>query len=276
MIKINKSHVLLIALFTAALVIMGSCAKPECRTSADCLSKTCTLSRCDSGKCAYTPQSSCCGNEVKESVESGKPGNQCTCQSDYGKCEGKGKIKIGSREEDAQYVKYYCSPDNQCVLGVEKKDIAPQNFLDLMNTGFFKASSVIKYNKPFDAGRDTFEFTITLDDMGKELILPIFLTKAKVLYSSEYARAEQLIAEKDIDSVLNGVGDKSSISMPLTLSYKPQEIEEAGSIRYSIDYTYKKQVASGRKPSGENIYTNETVRATFTAPVKPVFLFRSS
>lgn len=276
MIKINKSHVLLIVIFTAALVIMSSCAKPECSTSADCLSKTCSLPRCDSGKCAYAPQSSCCGNEVKESVESGKLGNQCTCPSDYGKCEGKGKIKIGSREEDAQYVKYYCTIDNQCVLGVEKKDVAPQNFLDQITPGFFKASSVIKYNKPFDAGRDTFEFTITLDDLGKDLILPIFLTKAKILYSSEYARAEQLIAEKDVDSVLNGVGDKSSISMPLTLSYKPQQTEETGSIRYSIDYTYKKQVASGRKPSGENIYTNETVRATFTAPVKPVFLFRSS
>src|SRR3989338_1693070 len=276
MIKINKSHVLLIALFAATLIVISGCAKPECRTSADCTPKTCSLSRCDSGKCAYAPQSSCCGNQVKESVESGKPGNQCTCPSDYGKCEGNGKIKIGSREEDAQYVKYYCSIDNQCVLGVEKKDVAPQNFLDLINTGFFKASSVIKYNKPFDAGRDSFEFTITLDDLGKDMILPIFLTKAKILYSSEYARAELLIAEKDIDSVLNGVWDKSTISMPLTLSYKPQEIEETGSIRYSIDYTYKKQVASGRKPSGENIYTNETVRATFTAPVKPVFLFRSS
>ena len=276
MIKINKSHVLLIALFAATLIVISGCAKPECRTSADCTPKTCSLSRCDSGKCAYAPQSSCCGNQVKESVESGKPGNQCTCPSDYGKCEGNGKIKIGSREEDAQYVKYYCSADNQCVLGVEKKDVAPQNFLDLINTGFFKASSVIKYEKPFDAGKDTFEFTITLDDIGKDLILPIFLTKSKILYSSEYARAEQLIAEKGIDSVLNGVGDKSSISMPMTLSYKSQEIEEIGSIRYSIDYTYKKQVASGRKPSGENIYTNETVRATFTAPVKPIFLFRSS
>ena len=276
MIKINKSHVLLIALFTAALIIMSSCAKPECRTSADCTPKTCSLSRCDGGKCAYASQSSCCGNQVKESVESGKPGNQCTCPADYGKCEGKGKIKIGSREEDTQYIKYYCSTDNQCVLGVEKKDIAPQNFLDQVNPGFFKASSVIKYNKPFDISRDSFEFTISIDDLGKDLILPIFLTKAKILYSSEYARAEQLIAEKDIDSVLNGVGDKSTISMPLTLSYKPQEIEEIGSIRYSIDYTYKKQVASGRKTSGENIYTNETVRATFTAPVKPVFLFRSS
>jgi len=275
MVKINKGHVLLIALLAAALVI-SSCAKPECRTSADCAPRACFLSKCEDKKCEYSLQRNCCGNRLNESIESGKPGNKCTCPSDYGKCEGKGKIKIGSREEDAQYVKYYCSADSQCVLGVEKKDVAPQNFLDLINTGFFKASSVIKYNKPFDAGRDSFEFTITLDDLGKDLILPIFLTKARILYSSEYARAEQLIAEKDIDSVLNGVGDKSSISTPLTLSYKPQEIEETGSIRYSIDYTYKKQVASGRKPSGENIYTNETVRATFTAPVKPVFLFRSS
>ena len=64
--------------------------------------------------------------------------------------------------------------------------------------------------------------------------------------------------------------------MPLTLNYKPQELEELGSIRYSIDYTYRKQVLAGRTANNTNIYSNETVRASFTAPVKPVFFVRSS
>lgn len=160
-------------------------------------------------------------------------------------------------------------------MGVERKDIAPQNFLDSINTGFFKASSVARYSKPFDASRDIFEFSITLDDASKDLLLPVLLTKAKILFSSEYSRAELLIAEKELNAVLNGVGDKASISLPLTLNYKPQELEELGSIRYSIDYTYRKQVLAGRTINNTNIYSNETVRATFTAPVKPVFFVRS-
>lgn len=266
---------MLLLILVIALITISSCAKPECKTSADCSSRTCYLSKCEDKKCVYTVQRNCCGNRINESIENGKPGNQCTCPADYGKCEGKGKIKIGSRMEDAAYAHYYCSIDNQCVLGVEKKDVAPQNFLDPINPGFFKASSVVKYNKPFDVKRDSFEFKVTLDDISKDLILPIMLTKVKLLYSSEYARAELLIAEKDTDSMLNGVGDQAVVNVPLTLNYRPQELEEQGSIRYSIDYTYEKQVLSGRTINGTNIYSNETVRTTFTAPTKPVFFVRS-
>ncbi|MDP3766211.1 MAG: hypothetical protein Q8R04_06895 [Nanoarchaeota archaeon] len=253
---------------------ISSCTKPECKTNADCSSRACFLSKCESKKCAYILERNCCGNRLNESIENGKPGNQCTCPQDYGKCEGKGKIKIGSRLEDATYVHYYCNADNQCILGAEKKDATPQNFLDQINSGFFKASSISKYNKPFEVSREVFEFAVTLDDVSKDLILPVMLTKVKLFFSSEYARTELIIAEKDLDSVLNGVGDKSTISTPLTLNYKPQELEELGSVRYSIDYVYKKQVLSGKTVNGTNIFSNETVRATFTAPAKPIFFVR--
>lgn len=275
MVKIKRSHAMLFLFLLIALIALSGCTKPECKTSADCGQRTCFLSKCEDKKCAYTLQRNCCGNRLNESIENGKPGNQCTCPQDYGKCEGKGKIRIGSRVEDAQYVRLYCNVDSQCVLGVERKDVAPQNFLDSINVGFFKASSVVKYNKPFDASRDSFEFSVSLDDVSKDLILPILLTKAKILYSSELSRAELLIAEKDLTSVLNGIGDKAVVNIPLTLSYKPQEVEEQGSIRYTIDYVYKKQVLTGKTINGTNIYTNETVRSTFSAPIKPVFLFRS-
>ncbi|MBS3113597.1 hypothetical protein J4448_00700 [Candidatus Woesearchaeota archaeon] len=276
MIKINKSHILLLIIFAATLIIISSCAKPECRTSSDCSSRTCFLSKCEDKKCVYNLQRNCCGNRINESTENGKPGNQCTCPQDYGKCQGKGQIRIGSRTQDTNYASYYCNVDEQCVLGVEKSNVAPLNFLDPINLGFLKASSVIKYNKPFNLARDSFEFKITLDDVSKDVVLPLKLTKVKLLYSSEYARAELLIAEKDLDSVLNGIGDYSTINAPLTLNYKPQEIEEQGSLRYSIDYTYTRQVLSGKTTNGTNIYNNETKRETFTAPVKPVFFFRSS
>lgn len=276
MIKPNKSHILLLILFALTLIIISSCAKPECRTSSDCSSRTCFLSKCESKKCVYNLQRNCCGNQINDTTENGKPGNQCTCPQDYGKCQGKGKIRIGSRTEDAIYVHYYCNADEQCVPGVEKKDVAPLNFLDTINLGFLKASSIIKYNKPFDPARDNFEFKITLDDASKDVVLPVKLTKAKLLYSSEYARAELLIAEKDLDSALGGIGEYSIVNVPLTLSYRPQELEEQGSLRYSIDYTYTRQVLSGKTANGTSIYNNEIKRETFTAPVKPVFFFRSS
>ena len=252
-----------------------SCTKAECRTSADCQSKTCALSQCEGRKCIYTPLQNCCGNKLKESIESGKPGNQCTCPDDYGKCEGKAKVKTGIRVEDASYVHYYCNVDSQCVLGVEKNDMVPQNFLDNINPGFFKASSIEKYNKPFDISKGSFEFKITLDDISKDLVLPVKLTNIKVLYSGESARVELLISDKDIDTVLNGIGDQDIIQVPMTLNYKPQQVEESGTIRYSIDYAYTKKVASGKTANGTALYANEIVRSTFTALSKPIFLVRN-
>ncbi|MBI2657727.1 hypothetical protein HYX08_03455 [Candidatus Woesearchaeota archaeon] len=273
MVNIKKR--LLFLLPAIALIALAGCSKPECRTSADCGQKACFLSKCQDKKCAYELQRNCCGNRINDSIENGRPGNQCTCPTDYGKCEGKGKIKIGSRTEDAVFVHYFCSVDSQCILGADRKDASSQNFLDPISAGFFKASSVARYSKPFDVARDSFEFKVSLDDMSKELVLPVMLTKVKLLYSSEFSRAELLIAEKELNGVLNGVGDEVSISLPLTLSYRPQELEEQGSIRYSIDYSYMKQVLSGKTANGTSIYANETARATFTAPVKPVFFVRS-
>lgn len=257
------------------ILLIAACAKAECKTSADCAPRTCFISKCQDKKCAYNLQKNCCGNKLQESIENGKPGNQCTCPDDYGKCEGKAKIKIGSREQEAAYVHYYCNVDNQCILGAEKKDVLPQNFLDTINVGFFKASSIVKYNKPFDINKDSFEIRITLDDISKDLVLPVRLTKAKLQYSGEFARAELLVAEKELDSTLNGIGDEALISLPLTLGYKPQEMEEQGSVRYSIDYSYVKQVFGGRTSNGTSIYNNETVRGTFTSGGKQAFFFKS-
>ncbi len=273
MLKPNKK--LLLFLCIAVLVLVISCAKPECRASSDCASRKCFLPKCEDNKCSYAPQKNCCGNRLNDSIEDGKPGDKCTCPQDYGACGGKGKITRGARTEDAVYVRYYCNADLKCVFGVDEADVASQNYPDTINPGFFKASSVAKYNKPFDAGNDIFEFRVSLDDTGKDLVLPVMLTKVKLLYSGEYSRAELLIAELEIGSMLNGIGDYATISLPLNLGYRPQQLEESGSIRYSIDYAYTRQVLSGKTAAGANTYSNETKRETFTAPAKPVFFVRS-
>jgi len=273
MVKIKNKNIFFL-LLVVLLIALSSCAKPECKTSADCISKKCFLSKCENKKCSFSLQKNCCGNNIKEDIENGKPGNKCTCTQDYGKCEGKGKIKIGSRTEDAVYAKYLCNEANECVFGVDRKDVSPQNFPDSINVGSFKSSLVIRYNKPFDISRDSFEFRITLDDAGKDLVFPVKITRIKLLYAGQYSRQEQLIAEKEFDSSLNNIGDQAVLPLILNLNYKPQELEESGSIRYSIDYAYTRQVLSGKAPDGTNTYQNELKRDTFSSPTKQIYFVR--
>mgnify|MGYP001571764579 FL=1 len=276
LVKIKRNGVILIGLFIVAVLFISSCAKTECETNADCISpKSCMSAKCKDNACVFTPQRNCCGNEIKEGIESGAPGSQCTCPADYGKCEGKGKIKIGSRLEDATYVRYHCNEDSQCILGVDKNSTAPQNFLDTINIGFFKTSSVIKYNKPFDVNEHSFSLTLTLDDVGKDLVLPVTFTKVKVLFNSVYTRAELLVAEQDLKAVLDGIGSQVTLNVPLNLNFRPEELEESGYLRYTIDYVYQRQFLS-KRGSDEPEAIEETIRNTYTSPAKPVIFFRSS
>lgn len=275
LIKIKRIHIILFLLFTTTLIIISSCTKPECKTSSDCASRACYLPKCENQKCVYGLQLNCCGNRINESIENGKQGNKCTCPQDYGKCEGKGKVKVKSKVQDASYLHYYCNEDKECVLGVEESDIIAQNVLDIINVRFFKASSIVNYNKPFDVGNDDFKIKITLDDISKDLVLPIELKNIRLLYHSEYTKSELVIGEKELDVSIEEVGEPVTISVPLNLEYKPKEIEEAGSIRYSIDYTYTKRIPSGRGDDGNVLYKEELVRERFNSPIKQVFFVRS-
>lgn len=275
LIKIKKGHAILLLLFIITLIAINSCAKPQCKTSSDCPSKKCSLSKCENSKCIYGLQLNCCGNRINESIEDGKPGNKCTCPQDYGRCEGKGKVKVRSKIQDAAYLHYYCNEDEECVLGVEESEVTPQNILDIINVKFFKATSIVTYNKPFDVNEDSFEIKITLDDTSKEIVLPIGLKNVRLLYSGGYAKSELLVAEKDLDVSIEEIGEPVTISMPLNLGYKPKEIEETGSIRYSMDYAYTKRVPSSRESDGSTLYKEELVRERFNSLSKQVFLIRS-
>ncbi len=275
MIKIKRGQIVLFLLLLTLLAVLSSCAKPECKANSDCASKTCYIPKCEDKKCSYAMQRNCCGNRINESTENGMAGGKCTCPQDYGKCEGIGKVKRGSRTEDAAYVRYFCDENSHCVFGIDEQEVIQQNLLDTVNTGFFKISSIVSYSKPFRVAADSFDLSISLDDAGKDLVFPVVLTKIHLLYNGENARVEQLIAEKDVNAPLSFIGDKVLISIPLTFNYKPQELEEQGSFRYSVDYTYNKRVPSGKAPDGTTLHTEETVRSTFNTPSKPVFLVRS-
>ena len=220
-------------------------------------------------------QSNCCGNRINESIESGKSGSKCTCPQDYGICEGKPQVKRGARAEDATYAKYLCNGAEKCVVGIDSSDVAPQNFLDAMSTAYFKASAVVKYNKPFDMASDTFDIKITLDDLGKELKPPITFINTRILFSGESSRTELLIAEESLEEKLDTIGSPVTISVPLNLDYKPAQVEESGAIRYVLDYNYIKKVPSGRDSYGNPLYTEEPAREKFTSPPKQVLLVRT-
>ena len=275
-VKIKRAKIMLFLFFIIALIALSACAKRECKADGDCFSKKCFSSRCENYKCAYSSQPNCCGNKAAESIEDGKPGNKCTCPADFGKCEGKGKVKVGLKTEDAKYLHYYCGDNEKCVLGAESSDIVPQNILDPITAGYFKASSTIRYNTPFDIKNDAFEFTITLEDASKNMALPIELTKIRMMYNSE-SKSELLITEQDLgpDTLLNRIGDRAVIRVPLNLGYKPREIEEEGSLRYSIDYSYGKIVPGAKTADGTAVNGQETAREKFTSPSKRVFLVRS-
>ena len=256
------------------MLIISGCTKAECYSSSDCISKTCSSAKCEAKKCVYTAQTKCCGNGIQEDSESGLPGSQCTCPKDYGKCEGKGKIKVGSRTDDAVYLHYLCS-GYKCVMGVSGSDIAPQNFLDSFDSAYFKATAVSKYNKPFDINSDVFEIKITLDDANNDLVLPIRITNVKLLLSNSNSRSELLVASKDLNAEIGEVGDSASIKVPMNLDYKPDEIEESDSVRYSIDYNYIKRIPNGFSSNGTALYKLELARDKFSSPSKQLFLVKT-
>lgn len=272
MAKLNRSKTMLFILLAIALIALSSCEKAECRTSGDCAPKACSIQRCADSKCAYTLQQNCCGNGIKDALENGKPGNQCTCPQDYGKCEGKPKVKAGSKTEDSKYLHYYCSTEGECALGADEGKVVPQNILDTINTGFFKASSVFNYNNLFDITNDDFQFSLSLDDAGKDVELPVQITKIQLFFTGPSAK-NLLVAEKYLEEIIN-YGAPTTIIMPLNLDFRPAQAEETGSLKYIIHYTYNKKIKIGKTPDGEDLFTRELVRGSFSSPAKNVIFLK--
>lgn len=275
MIKIKANKIILFSLFVVVIFLVASCSKAECKVSSDCIQKTCAISKCENKKCVYTMQQNCCGNRINETFENGKPGDKCTCPADYGKCEGKGQVKKGLKTETAVYAHYLCNDQERCVLGVESQDVSPQNFLDTASFGYFKTSNVIKYNKPFDINNDNFELKVNLDDGHKDLVLPVKITNVKILFNGEFSKSELLIAEQEMDESIDSIGSSATMTIPLNLDYKPREVEESGLLRYSIDFSYTKNVPKGKDSNGNLLYDEESARERFTSPTKQIFLVKS-
>ncbi|TKJ40226.1 hypothetical protein CEE37_07835 [candidate division LCP-89 bacterium B3_LCP] len=232
-------------------ILLISGCKGECKLKSDCIPKECTIVNCINKNCQYTNIKNCCGNRLKEEIEDGKPGNKCTCPADYGRCEGKGKIQVGSRTYDAQYLKYICE-NNKCVLGVDKDDLKELTLLDERDFSYFKLETLTTFNKPFDTRKDSFHFRIRLKDINDELVLPVKINKI-ILRDGEV-----LFGEKNVEQVLNGIGDKIIVKVPVT--YDLEQLEEQRGLSYKMDYEYTKKVKDQRLENGSYTFKEELVR----------------
>jgi len=251
---------LFLLLIFIALLINGC---KECKVNSDCNSKaremykgystSCLEIECNvNNKCGIDGISNCCGNK---NCEKSAGENECTCSKDCGECEGKGKVKIGSREHDAEYLKYDCGKDNECKLMVDGSLITPISLTDDKELSCFIIELKSFYDYPFNIDNSNFYIEIKLKDTDEDLILPISITYVKLI------EKELLIGEAEVDETLSGVGDSLRIKIPIT--FNMQEIEEEKRLSLVIDYTYKKKEKIGRSDDGDPIYDEKTVRDSY-------------
>lgn len=214
-----------------------SSTPPECKADSDCAKKACNTVKCEKKKCDYTVKKNCCGNGMKEETEDGKKGNTCACPADYGKCEGRGKIKAGTKEVDAKYLERICK-DDKCVLDVNKDNVNEIQLIDDKFLKFFRLESIISFNKPFIINKDKINIKFTLKDVENDLVFPIKITNIK------FIKGEYFYGETPLDIEFTAVGNYSEISIPL--DYEMQSIEEEKILGFRIDYEYLYKVKVGK------------------------------
>lgn len=256
MFRIGYKYLFFIIISITVVLFLNGCGTKtvetfECSVTSDCSQKTCSTVSCVGNQCVNTPIPNCCGNNIQEEIEDGKPGNQCTCSADYGACEGRGKVKVGSRTFDAEYLRYFCEND-VCVLGVPEENVRSVTLLTERDFNLFKLETTVTFNEPFDVAKDTFTFRVSVLDDSEDIVFPIKLTKL-ILKDGEI-----LFGEKQLDSILTEVGD--SVTMSSSVSYSPQEVEEVRRLSYQINYEYKKSVRDKKLPNGTYTFKSELVR----------------
>jgi hypothetical protein len=229
----KKTCVFAVLVILLLLVSCGPKTKPQCSEDGDCRSKACKTVSCENAKCVYDPIPECCGNDICEE-DAGE--NECTCGDDCGKCEGKAQLPTAraGRFKDAQYVENFCTPQDECVFGVDPSRIKETQLVDERETNFFKIEVLTTFNQPFSVQFDKFKFEIELKDAGEDLVPPIKITNMQLKSGSLF------FGEIDIDKVLEKVGDKINVEVPMT--YDPDAIEEERTLSYKMSYEYVRRV----------------------------------
>src|SRR3989344_5046810 len=228
------------------LLLLASCAKPECSKASDCTAKSAPgfIVSCTDGKCAYAPLANVCGNNKCE-LEIGE--DQNTCASDCGACEGKVK--------DKQYLEYQLV-NNKCVQGVPARIVRPLSSVnDISNAGdkFHIQSS---YSQPFNLKKDLFTVAIRLEQGPQnrdERIIDVELS------GMTKDRRKLVLGRKDINRPLwEGV----ELNEGLILDFPAFEVEnELNSLVLKVRYEYG--VLQGDKPVRKESSFNVNYREKF-------------
>ena len=130
--------------------------------------------------------------------------------------------------------------------------VRPVTLLDERDFKFFVLETTVTFDEPFDVTKDTFAFRISLKDDSEDIIFPIKLNKI-ILKDGEV-----LFGEKELNLLLNAVGDSITINVPVI--YRLKQAEEVRGLTYQINYEYNKRVITKRFLNGSVSYDFEFVR----------------
>lgn len=244
-------------------VILLTSGCKECKLSSDCNSKVrenfkgysneCLDITCINNKCDINVISSCCGNEKCE-TNAGE--SKCSCEKDCGKCSGKGKIQIGSKTYDTEYLEYKCK-DNECFLTINESLIRSIDLTDEKEFSYFKIGITSSLDQPFNIDSSKFKVKIQLEDADEDLVLPVTITSLKLV------EKEFLVGEKELDGTLKYVSDSFIESITINED-SMQNIEEEKRLSLVIGYTYLIKERVGYDSEGNPIYENKAKRDTYT------------
>jgi len=246
------------------ILLVSGCK--ECKISSDCNSKipdklssysnNCLGIKCVDNTCKFTPKSDCCGNK---DCERDKGETECSCQDDCGKCSGKAKVQSGSKKIDAEYLEYGCE-NNKCMLTFDKSAVRTLDLYDDKTLSYFTWDVTTSIDQPFDIDNSKFKVTIELKDTNENLVLPISITKLKLIDKVEKGL---IVGQKETEETLTEIGDSITGIIPIN-SDSMKDIEEEKKIELVIEYNYKIKVKAGTNTEGEPIYEEKIERKTYS------------
>jgi len=150
---------------------------------------------------------------------------------------------------------------------MDKGDVKETTLLDERDLSYFKLETLAKFNKPFDTRKDYFNFRISLKDTNDALVLPIKINKILL------RDGEILFGERNVDQILNGIGDQVTVRVPVT--YELEQPEEQRGLSYKLNYEYTKKVKD-KFVNGSYTYKEELVRDDYERKFQTkIFLVKS-
>ncbi len=231
---------ILLFLFIISLIFIVSCSR-ECNKAFDCKPRTCYTPKCVGGLCEYNPKDNCCGNGIKDDIEDGKPGNECTCPQDYGRCEG----------TKGEFLEKYCKGD-ECVWGVPEDEIQRLVFSEDKTLNIFDIELITKYDDPFVMGTSNITIKINLKDDDEKLVYPIVFKKFRLF------ERNLLLGQVSTNLRLDQVGDSIEVKVPFDFSMN--EPEEKKTVTLKVDYEYIYSTSQGNQLKRDNfqeVYSNK-------------------